>query len=122
MNDSTETLLRAAILRLGQGFLERTQSDLARLQALVVRVHAGESAALEALRDLSHRIHGGGATFGFARISECAAHLEQLCAELEHRQSTGGADRALAERLESLAHALEDALEQHAALRPLQPP
>ena len=113
-----KALLGDAIAALGRRFLLRTQSDIAELQALLATLSAGGSTALESLRELAHRIRGGGATFGFPAIGECAAELEQRCDELEHRGTLFGSNHSVAvheleERIQRLVRALEDTYRRH---------
>jgi HPt (histidine-containing phosphotransfer) domain-containing protein len=59
-------------------FLRRTRGQLPLLYALLGRIQAGDSTGLLQLQSFAHRIHGTGATFDFAAISERAGQLEHL--------------------------------------------
>lgn len=74
MNDMAR--LKAQMDELAGKFIERTRTEADTIHGLVARLD--DAAALEELRYLVHRIHGGGATFGFEVLSEHAGEIEQL--------------------------------------------
>ena len=76
---SAERQLREEVATLAQKFLQRTRNQADSLPALVDRLGTGEADALEQLQELTHKIHGSGAIFGFSRISEVAGEIERLC-------------------------------------------
>jgi HPt (histidine-containing phosphotransfer) domain-containing protein len=61
-----------------ESFLHRTRGELPLLLELLGRIQAGDSAGLVQLQNFAHRIHGSGASFDFAAISESAAQIESL--------------------------------------------
>jgi CheY-like chemotaxis protein len=79
---SEEARLREQFTQLREKFLQRTSGELPLLQALLERLHHGDSTVLEQLEKSVHKIHGGGATFGFAAVSESARAFEHLVEEL----------------------------------------
>ncbi len=70
--------LREQLQELANRFLQRSHSEAQLLQKLIVRVEAADLAALTQLNDLSHKISGSAATFGFMAVSQRAGELEQL--------------------------------------------
>jgi chemotaxis protein histidine kinase CheA len=58
--------------------LARTRGEVVVLRELLERAKLGDSTVMEQLEHLAHRIHGTGATFGFAAVSECGAEIEHL--------------------------------------------
>ena len=63
-----------AVIR--ESFLQRTRGELPLLRELLGRIQAGDSTGLAQLQVVAHRIHGSGATFNFAAISESAGRVE----------------------------------------------
>jgi HPt (histidine-containing phosphotransfer) domain-containing protein len=61
-----------------EGFLHRTRGELPLLLELLGRIEAGDSTGLVQLQVFAHRIHGSGAVFDFAAISESAGQIENL--------------------------------------------
>jgi HPt (histidine-containing phosphotransfer) domain-containing protein len=86
-NDSgANTPMQERLNQLGVKFLQRTMGEIASLRDCLARARSGESQALEPLQHLAHKIHGTGATLGFAAISVCAEKIERLA-----EQATGSA-------------------------------
>lgn len=83
--------LKAQLSQLGAKFIERTRGEAATVGELAERVCKGDSSALEQLQYLVHRIHGGGATFGFANVGSCAGEIEQLIEPAVRKGETLGA-------------------------------
>jgi HPt (histidine-containing phosphotransfer) domain-containing protein len=77
-NLDKEARLLGKLAAIREGFLQRTRSELPILLELLGRVQAGDSTGLAQLRIYAHRIHGSGATFDFAAISESAGQIENL--------------------------------------------
>jgi len=73
-----EARLLGQLAGIRESFLRRTQGDLPLLRELLARIQAGDSTGLVQLQTYAHRIHGGGATFDFAAISESAGQVENL--------------------------------------------
>ena len=82
MNDGREKLeQRLGALR--AAFADKLDIRLAEIEAAVRSLgENGDGDALPALRrlrDLTHKLSGAGATFGFADLGETAGELELLC-------------------------------------------
>jgi HPt (histidine-containing phosphotransfer) domain-containing protein len=80
-----ENPLRPLIAELGAKFLQRTKGEAVVLRELIERAHLGDSTVLDQMEHLAHRIHGTGATFGFAAVSACAAEIEHVVERLKAR-------------------------------------
>jgi HPt (histidine-containing phosphotransfer) domain-containing protein len=117
MNDDTsgksnaERQLREEVATLAAKFLRRTHEQAASLSELATRVGEGDANALEQLEQLTHKIHGSGAIFGFAAISEAAGELERLCDGLSvpHIPPAPEVMQRLARGIEQLAAAVAEA-------------
>jgi HPt (histidine-containing phosphotransfer) domain-containing protein len=70
--------LSPLIKDLGAKFLHRTRAEASVLHELIERVHRGDAGVIPELEHLAHKIHGTGATFGFAAVSNCAREIEHL--------------------------------------------
>ena len=70
--------LLGQLAALRERFLQRTRGELPILSELLGRIQAGDSTGFAQLQVLTHRIHGSGATFDFAAISESAGQIEKL--------------------------------------------
>jgi HPt (histidine-containing phosphotransfer) domain-containing protein len=73
------------------------------------------------MQELSHKIHGSGAMFGFEEVSRFAGEIEQLCYDRRQASEAGAAvpgPADLAQRLrasiEELARATQNAQSQAA--------
>jgi HPt (histidine-containing phosphotransfer) domain-containing protein len=73
-----EARLSARLAAIRESFLQRTRGELPVLFELLGRIQAGDSTGLVQLQIYAHRIHGSGATFDFAAISESAGQIENL--------------------------------------------
>ncbi len=105
----TEEQLREHVKALAAKFLQRTASQLAELAEAIERLCArGDPAALRTVQDLSHKIHGSGAMFGFDRISDLAGDLQELSVRLD--SVPGPAERATLEALGAEMRPVLDAL------------
>jgi chemotaxis protein histidine kinase CheA len=80
---NAERQLRDEVASLAEKFLRRTRDQAGSLSELSSRLSTGDAAALEQIQHLTHKIHGSGAIFGFADISEAAGELERLCDGLQ---------------------------------------
>jgi len=79
--DKEDRLLgKLAVIR--ESFLQRTRGELPVLLELLARIQGGDSTGLAQLLNYAHRIHGSGAIFDFAAISESAAQIENLVEDL----------------------------------------
>jgi len=77
MTDSEEQL-REQIRILGEKFLLRTAGQITTLREQLLRLRSGDREALVIIQELTHKIHGSGAMFGFADVSDRAAQIERL--------------------------------------------
>jgi hypothetical protein len=73
-----EARLLGKLATIRESFLQRTRGELPLFLELLGRIQAGDSTGLVQLRIFAHRIHGSGATFDFAAISESAGQIENL--------------------------------------------
>jgi HPt (histidine-containing phosphotransfer) domain-containing protein len=73
-----EARLLGELAAIREKFLLRTRGELPLLRELLGRIRAGDSTGLVQLQIFAHRIHGSGATFDFAAISESAGQIEKL--------------------------------------------
>jgi DNA-binding response OmpR family regulator len=62
-----------------ENFLQRTRGELPLLRERLARIQEGDSTGLAQLQNFAHRIHGSGAIFDFAAISQSAGQIERLC-------------------------------------------
>jgi HPt (histidine-containing phosphotransfer) domain-containing protein len=110
-----KALLRLRVAQLGEKFLQRTRDETVILRGLIERVSQGDPIVIAQLEQLAHKIHGTGATFGFAAVSERAREIEHLMEGLKVRDPSGGAAIApqvlqhLIEYTEQLAQEVEAA-------------
>jgi len=128
---SGEAELREQVKVLGEKFLLRTADQIATLRAHVASLRGGDRNVLVGVQELAHKIHGSGAMFGFAALSEHAGAIERLIAAdateaqrrepreepAARREATGAgniesaAARTAADRLGELVEELAAALE-----------
>jgi len=104
-SSSGEDELREQVKALGERFLLRTADQIAILRAYVASLRGGDRDVLVGMQELAHKIHGSGAMFGFAALSDWAGEIERLIAA-EPGATHGTPDR-LAALVEELAAALE---------------
>lgn len=81
MNQTREEKVVAARTRMAElatKFVDRSAGDLDSMRASLVKLTAGDVAALQEIRHLAHRMCGTGATLGFEGLSDCAARIERL--------------------------------------------
>jgi chemotaxis protein histidine kinase CheA len=108
-NDPAEAQLLEQVKALGELFLIRTAGQVVTLREHLARLRQGERDALTAIQELTHKIHGSGAMFGFAALSECAGEIE--CLTLAEMDAPVNSLDEPAERLgiliEQLARALD---------------
>jgi len=79
MSDTAE--MRRKMIEIGARYLARTITEIDDLQKMIVRLRAGDSAALKEIEILAHRIRGSGAVFGFAQLSDAAGAIEMLAVD-----------------------------------------
>jgi HPt (histidine-containing phosphotransfer) domain-containing protein len=110
---SGEAELREQVRILGEKFLLRTANQITTLREHIARLRSGDRDALAGMQELAHKIHGSGAMFGFAALSDRAGEIERLIAA-----ATAGADgndpastQATSDRLGTLVDELASALE-----------
>jgi len=102
-------LLRQQLERLRGPFRERLRKDQQGFVAARDALSGGAPLDENALRRLTHSLHGVAATFGYEALSARAGELEAL---LHTRSTTQGASdtASLRSLLEALLAALDDAL------------
>lgn len=100
-----EAELREQVKLLGEKFLLRTADQITTLRAHVASLRNGDREVLAGMLELAHKIHGSGAMFGFAALSERAGDIERLIA------AEPAATRAMPDRLSALIDELAAALE-----------
>ena len=83
-----ERQLREQVAALGVKFLQRTQDQATTLRELLGSLAKGDESVLARMQELSHKIHGSGAMFGFEEVSRVAGEIEQLC--YDRRQAGEG--------------------------------
>jgi HPt (histidine-containing phosphotransfer) domain-containing protein len=88
--------LQQQLDEIGVRYLKRTLGEMGLLRDLAQKARAGESQCLKDIEQLSHKIHGSGAMFGFDDLSRRAREIELAATE------TGAPD-------------LHDRLERHIA-------
>ena len=69
---------RARMAELKEKFIERTQGDLKTMHASLAALEAGDSAPLDSIVQLAHRMTGTGATLGLEALSDRAQEVERL--------------------------------------------
>ena len=72
------TRLRDHVAQLSGKFLERTAAQALTLRRLFDSLQGGDATYVSAMHDIAHKIHGGGAMFGFPAVSACAGEIERL--------------------------------------------
>lgn len=73
--------LQRQMAEIGNRYLLRTLGELPRLRELVAQLRSappGDLSGIEELEQMSHKIHGSGAMFGFDAVSESARKVELL--------------------------------------------
>jgi len=103
MTDGEEQL-REQVKLLGEKFLLRTAGQITTLREQMLRLRAGNRDALVMIQELTHKIHGSGAMFGFADLSERAGEMERLVV-------AGATGTEALDRLDTLIDQLGAALE-----------
>lgn len=101
-SSSVEAELREQVKVLGEKFLRRTADQIITLRAYVASLRGGDQDVLVGMQEMAHKIHGSGAMFGFAALSDRAGELERLIA---------AAARPPPDRLGALVEELAAALE-----------
>jgi chemotaxis protein histidine kinase CheA len=110
-----ERQLREQVAALGVKFLQRTQDQTTALRELLGSLSNGDESVLTRMQELSHKIHGSGAMFGFEEVSRCAGEIEQLCydrrqaGEAVTAQGTADLVQRLHQGIEELARATQSA-------------
>jgi HPt (histidine-containing phosphotransfer) domain-containing protein len=102
--DPGEAQLHEQVKVLGEKFLIRTAGQIATLREHVARLRGGDPDALARVQELAHKIHGSGAMFGFAELSEAAGEIER------HTMAAAGSEAS--DRLDTLIDQLAVALER----------
>lgn len=119
-SSSGEAELREQVRVLGEKFLLRTADQIATLRVNVASLRSGDRDVLVGMQELAHKIHGSGAMFGFAALSERAGEIERLvvaAGATGAHGATGTGDiepaamRAASDRLGALVEELAATLE-----------
>ena len=90
--DPAEAQLREQVKVLGEKFLIRTAGQITTLREYVVRLRGGDRDALTRVQELAHKIHGSGAMFGFAAVSEVGGEIERLAMAAAGKDVSDGLD------------------------------
>jgi two-component system, OmpR family, response regulator len=111
---AAQSQVRAQIRALTDGFLDRTRSDVARMQATIERAGGEDRSVLKEVQRAAHSIHGAGGMFGFPEISAAAGVIERLVERImagTARNSPGEAEmlQQLSDCAAQLAHEIEAA-------------
>ena len=82
-----ERQLREQVAALGVKFLQRTRDQATALRELLVGLSNGDESVLAQMQELSHKIHGSGAMFGFEEVSRVAMRQSWTDAwqQVQHR-------------------------------------
>ena len=116
-----ERQLREQVEALGVKFLQRTLDQATSLRELLACLSKGDESVLARMQELSHKIHGSGAMFGFEEVSRVGGEIEQLCydrrqaGEAAAAQGTADLVQRLHRGIEELARATQSAQESQAA-------
>ena len=97
--------LSAGVAALRSRFIDRTIGQRQRFVALRTAVADDKlsAAELEELRQLCHKLHGAGGTFGMPELSAVAGRAEECCDDLISRpEAVANAPANLAQALDSL--------------------
>jgi HPt (histidine-containing phosphotransfer) domain-containing protein len=111
--------VRAQVSALGEKFLHRTRAQAIELRELVDGLSRGDPSVLVRLQEMAHKIHGSGAMFGFAAISERGEEIERLSERIAatHTLPASPVEASELQRLTECIDQLVDAIEA-AAPRP----
>jgi HPt (histidine-containing phosphotransfer) domain-containing protein len=93
IDPTSQTTIHERIRVLALRFLERCLSDTVSMRALATQIRGDVECAenteedidlspLRQLEHLAHKIHGTGASFGYAALSECGGAVERLAESL----------------------------------------
>jgi len=104
--------LRDHVAQLSGKFLERTAAQALTLRRLFDSLQGGDATYVSAMRDIAHKIHGGGGMFGFPAVSECAGEIERLVQTLLTADPADqpGAQSRTREQLQASIRQLADAV------------
>lgn len=107
-----ERQLREQVAALGVKFLQRTQDQTTTLRELLESLSKGDESVLARMQELSHKIHGSGAMFGFEEVSRVAGEIEQLCYDRRQGSEAAAAQalqpaRAIADLVQRLGQGIE---------------
>jgi HPt (histidine-containing phosphotransfer) domain-containing protein len=93
MKKPTEKVLRAPDI--SGRFLTRTIGEVELARSLFNQYLANPKGDLSSLQNLTHKISGSGALFGFEALSQCARSLEKLAAGVASKELSGQLEVAL---------------------------
>ena len=103
-----ERQLREQVAALGAKFLQRTQDQTSALRELLVGLSNGDESVLLRMQELSHKIHGSGAMFGFEEVSRIAGEIEQLCYDRREAGEAAASVQGTADLVQRLNHSIEE--------------
>jgi HPt (histidine-containing phosphotransfer) domain-containing protein len=103
-----ERQLREQVAALGVKFLQRTQDQTTALRELLAGLATGDESVLPRMQELSHKIHGSGAMFGFEEVSRYAGEIEQLCYDRRQASEAGTAQEGTADLVQRLHLGIEE--------------
>ena len=103
-----ERQLREQVAALGVKFLQRTQDQVTSLRELLACLSKGDESVLARMQELSHKIHGSGAMFGFEEVSRVAGEIEQLCYDRRQAGEAAAAAQGTADLVQRLHHGIEE--------------
>ena len=103
-----DTRMQTQLQKLGMRFVERCVGEIVLMRKHLEDARAGDVATFQLLQQLAHRMHGTGAIFGFAVVSDSAGEIELLAERCAGAGTT--ADTATVEQLLSCFAQLEHEL------------
>ena len=103
-----ERQLREQVAVLGTKFLQRTLDQTTSLHELLACLAKGDESVLPRMQELSHKIHGSGAMFGFEEVSRRAGEIEQLCYDRRQAGEAAMSEQGTADLVQRLHHGIEE--------------
>lgn len=98
MDPTAQTTIHERIRILAMRFVERCLGDTVSMRAIAAQIRDDVESAEESddidlsplrqLEHLAHKIHGTGASFGYATLSECGGAVERLAESLIQTETT----------------------------------
>jgi HPt (histidine-containing phosphotransfer) domain-containing protein len=112
---TSQTTITERVQQLGVRFIQRCLEETSQMQTCAAQIRSDvenvtdseeiDFSPLRQLEHIAHRIHGTGASFGYARLSECGGEIERLAEQLIQTEMPldGAACEALDRSLERLS-------------------